>query len=141
MILLNIEKKITRPDTEISLKKQGESIYVAKLSPNQLESKLYIVVKSDLPERVIVSDFSRNIKIAAHEEIFAVHQAGLQGLIIEHVSRPPAGLSVDPENHYFVLRKEGRIWDKIVEKESIAFFLASEFKNIVLNLISYESQQ
>ena len=90
-----------------------------------------------MPENKIISDFSNNIKIAAHEEIFAVHQAGIQGVVLEYISRPPSGLSVDPENHYFKILKEGRLWDKIVEKETIAFFLAVEFTQVELQLISF----
>lgn len=139
IILLNIKKKVSKPDTEIPLKKHSDSLFVAELSEEQLESKLFIVVNSEKSEKVIVSEFANKIKIASHEEIFAVHQAGLQGIIIEYVSRPPSGLSIDPENHYFRISKEGRIWNKIVEKRTLAFFLASEFSEVKLTLISYKS--
>ena len=135
--LLNIEKKISKPDISIPLQKQNDSLYAAKLVQEHIQSQLFIVVKSNIPEAKIISDFPNNIKIAAHEEIFAVHQAGLQGVVIEYISRPPSGLSVDPENHYFRIMKEGRLWDKIVEKQTIAFFLASEFTKVDLQLISF----
>jgi type VI secretion system protein ImpJ len=137
MTLLNIQKKISKPDKSIPLEKQSDSLYMANLSQEQIDSQLFIVVKSNLPEAKVISDFTKNIKIAAHEEIFAVHQAGLQGVTIEYISRPPSGLSVDPENHYFKIQKEGRLWEKIIDKQTIAFFLAMEFTQVELQLISF----
>jgi type VI secretion system protein ImpJ len=137
MALLNIQKKISKPDISIPLQKQSDSLYMANLTQEQVDSQLFIVVKGNLPEAKIIFDFAKNIKIAAHEEIFAVHQAGLQGVRIEYISRPPSGLSVDPEYHYFKVHKEGRLWDKIVDKQTIAFFLAMEFTQVDLQLISF----
>jgi len=137
MILLNIQKKITKPDISIPLEKQSESLFIGSLKAEHLDSLLFLVVQGDLPESKIISELPNNIKIAAHEEIFAVHQAGLQGVSIEYISRPPTGLSVDPENHYFRINKEGRFWDKIIEKQSIAIFLASEFISVKPSLISF----
>jgi type VI secretion system protein ImpJ len=136
-VLLNIEKKISKPDISIPLQKQNDSLYVANLSEEHISSQLFVVVKSNIPESKIISDFANNIKIAAHEEIIAVHQAGMQGVVIEYISRPPSGLSVDPENHYFKIIKDGRLWDKIVEKQTIALFLAAEFTKVELQLISF----
>jgi len=135
--LLTIQKKISKPDILIPLQKQNDSLYVGNLSQEQIDSQLFIVVKSNIPENKIISEFSNNIKISAYEEIFAVHQAGLQGVGIEYISRPPSGLSVDPENHYFKILKEGKLWNKIVDKQTIAFFLATEFTGVELQLISF----
>jgi len=135
--LLNIQKKISKSYAIIPLNKQNESLSSAGLSQKQIDSQLFIVIKSNMPEEKIISEFPNNIKIAAHEEILAVHQAGLQGVNIEYISRPPSGLSVDPENHYFKIRKEGRLWEKITEKQTIAFFLAMEFSQVELQLISF----
>jgi len=137
LTLLNIQKKISRPDISIPLQKKNDSLYMANLSQEQINSQLFVVVKSSIPEKKIISEFANNIKIAAHEEILAVHQAGLQGIAVEYVSRPPSGLSVDPEFHYFKVHKEGRLWDKIVDKQTIAFFLAMEFTQVELQLISF----
>ncbi|MEE9429993.1 MAG: type VI secretion system baseplate subunit TssK [Melioribacteraceae bacterium] len=141
MTFLNIQKKISKLYTIIPLNKQNDSLSAAGLSQKQIDSQLFIVVKSNMPEEKIISEFPNNIKVAAHEEILAVHQAGLQGVNIEYISRPPSGLSVDPENHYFKIRKEGRLWEKIIEKQSIAIFLATKFNQVELQLISFLSEK
>ena len=81
------------------------------------------------------TELPKNIKISAYEEIFAVHQAGIQGVNIEYVARPPVGISVKEKAHYFKVIKEGRFWDKIVSKNNIAFFIASEFKSLQMELV------
>lgn len=136
MILLRVEKKIIRRDINIPLKKQTESLYIGQITEEQLAAQLFLVIKSDMPENKIVTGIPKNIKIAAGEEILAVHQAGIQGVTLTYVARPPSGLSEDPQFHYFRINKEGRFWDKIVDKKSIAFFLASEYISVKPELVA-----
>jgi len=136
MILLRVEKKIIRRDISIPLKKQTESLYIGQLEDEHIAAQLFLIVKSEMPESKIVSGIPKNIKIAAGEEILAVHQAGIQGVSLSYVARPPAGLSEDPQLHYFRINKEGRFWDKVVDKKSIAFFLASEFISVKMELVA-----
>lgn len=133
-ILLGIQKTITRKDVIIPLRKQGDSLYIGQLSPGQLSAQFFIAVHGDMSDKKIITELPKNIRISAYEEIFAVHQAGIQGVTIEHVARPPAGLVSNEKVHYFKINKEGRFWDKITEKNNIAFFVASEFKNLNIDL-------
>jgi type VI secretion system protein ImpJ len=139
MVLLNIEKKLVRKDTSIPLKKQGDSLYISQLTDSTLANNLYLSVGCDFPENKVISDFPQNVKIAAYEEIFAVLQAGIQGVSIEHISRPPKGLAEGANLYYFRIIKEGRFWDKVSSKLSIAFFLTSDFINVDLKLIALSS--
>lgn len=134
-IMLNVQKTVERRDIIVPLRKQAETLYVGQLSPNQIASQFFIAVYSDIPEKKVISELSKNIKISAYEEIFAVHQAGIQGVSIEYIARPPAGVSVNEKAHYFKINKEGRFWEKIVAKNNIAFFLAAEFKALELELV------
>lgn len=139
MTLLNVEKKLVRKDTGIPLKKQGDSLYISQLSDGTAGGYLYLSVETNLPEAKVISEFPQNVKIAAYEEIFAVLQAGIQGVGIEHISRPPKGLAEGPNIHYFRIIKEGRFWDKVNAKKSVAFFLTSDFINAGLKLIALSS--
>ncbi|MFH1197525.1 MAG: type VI secretion system baseplate subunit TssK [bacterium] len=136
MTLLRVEKKIIRRDINIPLKKQTESLYIGQLADEHIAAQLFLIVKSEMPESKVVSGIPKNIKIAAGEEILAVHQAGIQGVSLSYVARPPAGLSEDPQLHYFRINKEGRFWDKVVDKKSIAFFLASEYISVKMELVA-----
>ena len=133
--MLNVQKTLTRRDVIIQLRKQADTLFVGQLSPNQLSSQFFLAVSGDIPEKKIVSELSKNIKISAYEEIFAVHQAGIQGVTIEYVARPPAGISVNEKAHYFKINKDGRFWNKITAKNNIAFFIASEFKSLQMELV------
>jgi len=134
-VMLNVEKTVERRDLIIPLRKQADTLYVGQLSPNHISSQFFIAVAGDIPEKKIISELPKNIKISAYEEIFAVHQAGIQGVTIEYVARPPAGISINEKAHYFKINKEGRFWDKIVAKNNIAFFIASEFKSLQMDLV------
>jgi len=133
--MLNVQKTIERRDIIIPLRKQADTLFVGQLSPDQISSQFFIAVSGDMPERKIISELPKNIKISAYEEIFAVHQAGIQGVSIEYVARPPVGISVNEKVHYFKINKEGRFWEKIIAKNNIAFFIAAEFKVLQMELV------
>ncbi len=133
--MLNVQKTVERKDVVIPLRKQADTLFVGQLSPNQINGQFFIAVHSEMPEKKIISELPKNIKISAYEEIFAVHQAGIQGVTIDYIARPPAGVSIDEKAFYFKINKEGRFWEKISSKNNIAFFIASEFKAMKLDLI------
>ncbi len=133
--MLNIQKTIERRDIIIPLRKQADTLFVGQLSPSQIPAQFFISVLSDIPEKKIVTELPKSIKISAYEEIFAVQQAGIQGVSIEYIPRPPVGVQVNEKAHYFRINKEGRFWDKIVKKNNIAFFIAAEFKSLQMELV------
>lgn len=133
--MLNVQKTLTRRDITIPLRKQSDSIYIGQLSPNYMSAHFYLAVHGDMPEKKIITEFPKNIKISSYEEIFAVSQAGIQGVTVEYIARPQQGVTVNEKAHYFKINKEGRFWDKIVAKNNIAFFVTTEFKHLQLELI------
>src|SRR5690606_23388416 len=91
--MLNVRKTLERRDVIIPLRKQADTLHVGQLSPNHLSAQFFIAVTGEMPEKKIISELPKNIKISAYEEIFAVHQAGIQGVTIEYTARPPSGIS------------------------------------------------
>ena len=134
-MMLNVQKTVERKDVVIPLRRQAETLFVGQLLANQISAQFFIAVTGDIPEKKIITELPKNIKVSAFEEIFAVHQAGIQGVTVEYVARPPAGVSVNEKAHYFKINKEGRFWEKIVQKNNIAFFIASEFKSLQMELV------
>jgi type VI secretion system protein ImpJ len=133
--MLNVQKTLERRDITIPLRKQADTLHIGQLSPNHLTGQFFIAVTGDIPEKKVITELPKNIKISAYEEIFAVHQAGIQGVTIEYVARPPSGISINEKAHYFKINKEGRFWEKITAKNNIAFFIASEFKSLQIELV------
>lgn len=133
--MLNVQKTLERRDIIVPLRKQADTLHIGQLSPNHLTGQFFIAVTGDIPEKKVITELPKNIKISAYEEIFAVHQAGIQGVTIEYVARPPSGISINEKAHYFKINKEGRFWEKITAKNNIAFFIASEFKSLQIELV------
>lgn len=133
--MLNVQKTVERKDLVIQLRRQAETLFVGQLSPNHIQAQFFISVTGDIPEKKIITELPKNIKVSAYEEIFAVHQAGIQGVTVEYVARPPAGVAINEKAHYFKINKEGRFWEKIVQKNNIAFFIAAEFKSLQMELV------
>ena len=133
--MLNVQKTVERKDLVIPLRRQAETLFVGQLSPAHMTAQFFIAVTGEMPEKKIITELPKNIKISAYEEIFAVHQAGIQGVTVEYVARPPAGVSINEKAHYFKINKDGRFWEKITSKNNIAFFIAAEFKALQMELV------
>ena len=133
--MLNVQKTVERRDIVIPLRRQADTLFVGQLSPAYMTAQFFIAVTGDIPEKKIITELPKNIKISAYEEIFAVHQAGIQGVSIEYIARPPAGVSINEKAHYFKINREGRFWDKITSKNNIAFFIAAEYKSLQMELV------
>jgi type VI secretion system protein ImpJ len=133
--ILNVKKSIEKKDISIPLRKQADSLFVGQLSPAHMQAQFYIGITGSMPESKVIAEFPKNIRISAYEEIFAVHQAGIQGVAVEYTARPPAGFTVNEKTHYFRIIKEGRFWDKITVKNNIAFFITTEFKQLQMELV------
>ncbi len=133
--VLKVQKTVERRDLIIPLRKQADTLFIGQLSPAQIPAQFFISIITEIPEKKIITELPKNIRISAYEEIFAVQQAGIQGVSIEYIARPPVGVQVKEKAHYFKINKEGRFWDKIVKKNNIAFFIASEFKSLEMELV------
>ena len=82
-------------------------------------------------------EFANNIKIAAEEEIFQVLQAGIRGVVIEYLSRPPRDFIEYEQYYLFTIKKEGRFWETISNSKKIELFITEEFKLLELKLLAF----
>ena len=136
MSLLDVETGEVSRINEIALNRKNESLYEGIISEAELNARLFIGVKGSISENKIISELPNNIKIAAEDEIFQVLQAGIRGVVIEYLSRPPRDLIEYEQYYLFVIKKEGRFWEKIANSKKIKLFITEEFKSLELKLLA-----
>src|SRR5690606_39884892 len=61
--MLNVRKTLERRDVIIPLRKQADTLHVGQLSPNHLSAQFFIAVTGEMPEKKIISELPKNIKI------------------------------------------------------------------------------
>jgi type VI secretion system protein ImpJ len=136
MSLLDVETGEVSRIKSIPLNRKNESLYEGVLSETDLEAHLFIGARGNISENRIISELPNNIKIAAEQEIFQVLQAGIRGVVIEYLSRPPRDLIEYEQYYLFTIKKEGRFWDKISESMNMRLFVTEDFRSLELILLA-----
>lgn len=112
----------------VPLERRAGGIFLARLSDERtLRGQLFLTVKSDQPEAMVVEQLPRLCKIAVASEIQSLVQAAAPGLPLKVVHRPPPQLPVRPGVVYFALASGDRYWQGIVSGKNLALYLPPPF--------------
>lgn len=131
--------KVIPPSNYISiaLQKVEELLSLGRIDDQALfaTGQFYLTCSGDVPERKIIDELPRIIKIASKEDIINLERFALPGLGITYTSRPPVGLPSRPDLHYFHLEKVGALWDAICKERAIAIRIPPGFIGLKMELL------
>jgi type VI secretion system protein ImpJ len=112
----------------VPLDQREGGLFLARVQDERvLRGQLFLTVKSDQPEPMVIEQLPRLAKIASASEIHGLVQAAAPGLPLKVVHRPPPQLPVRPGVIYFALVTEGRFWQGILTGRNIALYLPPPF--------------
>jgi len=122
----------------IPLEKKSESLYVGKVSDSNLfqDSKFFLVISGDLPEKRIIDEVSTNIRVASPDTIDGVLSSFSKALPIKHSSMPPAGLTRQEGTQYFQVEPQGPFWEAICRSNALAIFVPTELRSLNIELVA-----
>lgn len=122
----------------IGLERRRESLLVAQVQQQVLEqAQLFLSTRSERhSEEQLTNALPNMLRVASPDTIDAVLQSYTRALNVEATRRLPTGMPVDNQATYFKLEKRGPFWDSILEEESIAIFLPSDFRDIDVTLMA-----
>lgn len=124
----------------VTLVNETESLRVARdLSPKQLHSAtFFLAVRFDADDPTWVSQFARQVKIGAREDIELIVGSALQGVPAVHVQRPPNRLPIKSGYEYFRLETGGDFWQRIQEHQTLALFVPRDFAAAQIDVLTIE---
>ena len=127
--------------TQVPLHEERENLLTAQVSPPQIErAQFFLVVRGESrSEEQLVSAVSEQLRVASAETIDAVLSSYTRALSIEHTARLPVGLPVDPQAHYFRLKKRGPFWEAIEDTGKLAVFVHSDLLDLSIELVTVEN--
>ncbi|HTT72234.1 MAG TPA: type VI secretion system baseplate subunit TssK [Anaeromyxobacteraceae bacterium] len=112
----------------VPLEKRPGGLSLARFADERLlKAALFLGVKSEHPEAMVVEQLPRLCKVASAADIQALIQAATTGLALQVAHRPPPELPVRPEVVYFALVPGDRYWQGIVAARNIALYLPPPF--------------
>lgn len=124
----------------VNLVNESDALRVARdLSPQHFQrGTFFLAVRFDTDDPTWISDFARQIKIGAREDIEMILSSALQGVAVTHVQRPPNRLPIKSGYEYFRLEAGGEFWQRIVEHQSLALFVPRDFIAAHVDVLTVE---
>ncbi len=126
--------------TGVKLVNETSALRVARdINPDQLRrGTLFLAVRFDSENPSWVSDFARQVKIGAREDVEMILASALQGVPIVHVQRPPNRLPIKSGYEYFRLETGGEFWQRVIDHQSLALFMPKDFIGAQVDVLTVE---
>jgi type VI secretion system protein ImpJ len=114
--------------TRVPLEVRG-LFQIARLADEKLlhGARLFLAVKSDIPEAQVAEQLPRLCKIAAAPDVQGLVQAAAPGVPLQAQHRPPPELPPKPGVVYFALAQGDRLWKNVVQDRTLAVYLPPPF--------------
>jgi len=128
---------------QIDLEKKGETIFIGQVADKTVfkDSKFFLVCSSESLDENLVNELPMKLRIASPEVIKQVLSSATPALAIKYVPRPPAGVPVRPQSHYFRLEKEGQFWKQIENSKTVVIYKPAEFSKVEIELIAVKTSE
>lgn len=121
----------------ISLEQTRTSYFVGRLNdPRLSEADFYIAVHADMPGAQVLELVPRAFKVGSPEDIEVVVNTAMPGAALSHCVRTPNAIPVRLDNQYFSIEPHGRVYERMMKANAIAFYVPSAFKNLKLELMA-----
>ncbi|MBY5929704.1 type VI secretion system baseplate subunit TssK [Halomonas sp. DP8Y7-3] len=121
----------------IALEQTKPSYFVGRLKdPRLADADFYVCVHADMPGAKLIELVPRAFKVGSPEDIEVVVNSAMPGGTLAHAARLPVAIPVRLDNHYFALEPKGRMYDRMMSAQAIAFYVPSGFTNLKIELMA-----
>jgi type VI secretion system protein ImpJ len=82
----------------------------------------YLSIRVDIPPRELERLLTGTGKVCSREEMEALRQRALPGLMVRYLDSPPEDLPRRAHCHYFEIDHHGTLWQRLEQRQNIAVF-------------------
>ncbi len=109
------------PEYVTPFKYDGQN-YSVELPTKLLQGpkRYYLVVETDTAPDVVVAELEGQAKMSSAKYLSLLVAQSLPGISIKHIPHPPPELPRRNMGIYFVINSKSRLWQKVVEEQSLA---------------------
>jgi type VI secretion system protein ImpJ len=126
--------------TALAMRELQPYIYGCSLSDEDLDSKMFLAIKSDRKEAELLDLVPQRMIVTSGTDIQHHVKRALAGLALRHVPVPPSAIRVKLQHQYFSLNQTGDLWESVRRGRSIAAYVPGDFPNPQMELIVLRSQ-
>lgn len=138
LLSLLLELNSTTKATTLVLAKETDSLLSCGDIPSGLfrDETFFIEVLFDAEDPNWITDFARQVKVAARISIETCVASALPGVRLVHTQRPPAKLATRSGCEYFRLDPRGDFWNQMTNEKSLAIYLPHPFNTSDVKIVT-----
>ncbi|TDR32126.1 type VI secretion system baseplate subunit TssK [Hydromonas duriensis] len=132
--LLNVV--LERSAQMIELENRPHGVYLAVLSPNELESfgSIVLGVQADLPKEMLQQQFISQAKVAPFERLIDLVRSHLPGIELDTLPVAPRQIPFNSGYTYFEVSQTGKLWEQLEQSGGLAMHIAGNFPGLKMEL-------
>lgn len=92
-------------------------------------------IRSDLPVTDLIQKTQQLVKLCSEQFVPELVKRALPGLVLTHLSTPPASISRTAETQYFLVNRQGPCWNHIMETKRVGAYVPGEFPHPEIELL------
>ncbi|MCO6510928.1 MAG: type VI secretion system baseplate subunit TssK [Aridibacter famidurans] len=126
----------------IPLERTRETLYVGRIEDERLfkDAAFYLGVSAKLAESRLIETVPRVTKIGSRDVIDTIIGSALPGVVLTHVSPPPAPIPSRVDFQYYMLDTIGPYWDGIKGSKVISVYIPEEIPDEKLELYAVKNR-
>mgnify|MGYP003638996767 CR=1 FL=1 len=125
----------------LKLVREADSLYIIDSIDSSLldTHTFFIAVYMDkVDDTSWIDRFSQHVKVGSRGEIEGIVASAMPGVHTSHMQRTPNKLPVKSGYEYFRIDAYGKFWDQIVSDRSLGIFIADEFEQAKIDIVTVQ---
>jgi type VI secretion system protein ImpJ len=98
-------------------------------------SQWLLEIRSPMGEADLITQTPRLVKVCSGRFIDRLVKAAVPGLVLSHLSVPPARIAARVESQYFVVNRTGPCWEHIQQTRKVGVYVPTDLPRVELSLI------
>ena len=125
----------------IALSETKPSYYHGMLDSGKIDDKtaFYLAVSADLPALELVEVVPLRFKVGAPDDVEKFVLSAMPGVRLQHSPQVPAALPVRPDTYYFTIEAKGKMYERMLQAQSVSIYVPSGMSELKLELVAVTS--
>lgn len=98
-------------------------------------SRWILEIRSAIGDADLIANVPRLVKVCSARFVLELIKRAVPGLILRHLSVPPAQLAARVESQYFSIQREGGCWEHIVKTRELGVYIPAEIPSPEVSVI------
>ena len=131
--------EIVMPSKAIRIPLQPAETYLYHGSVNDERcvgpSRWILEIRSPIGDADLIANVPKLVKVCSSRFVLELIKRAVPGLILKHLSVPPAQIAAHVESQYFSIQREGGCWEHIVKTRQVGVYIPAEIPSPSVSVI------